>query len=825
MIRAFLSHSSKDKDRYVRIVANCLGKENVIYDEYSFEEGERTISEILLGLDKSALFVFFVSNHSLDSPHVSKELDEAYGKLNSSDLRKIYPILIDSSITHDDSRIKSWLKDDYNIRLISRPTIAARRIRGKLREISWDNHPEVKRRQNLFVGRNDKLEEFEERIDDFYASKPKCVIVSGLPAIGRRTFVKNALLKSNITKSSYEYPSIYLGRNDSVEDFIVKLNDLGYADATDDIVSLIDKSLNDKIYIAANLVKAAQDSKDIILVLDDGCIVNYKREVAGWFDRIINDHHLSNQAVIACASKYKVSYSDRKNKDSYLFINLPELSVSERRRLFSKLLEIHNIIMDAHDFDMFSEQFYGFPDQIIFCIELIERHGLDKAKKDVYQLTAYNTDRASVLLRNYDENEGYLQFIRLLAQFEFISIDFIFDIVEEAKYAPVLEMLMAENICEFIGSEAIYIRLNDVVRDFIKRNQFEIKEEYKIRIKKHVKTFIEEDKWLDRDSSDYLFSVKEALEEGVNINYSKIIPSHMLRCMKDLYQKRKGYERIIELADILLDRASNLDADFVSDVRYYLCLSLARLKNDRLLREVQNIQGDEHNFLLGYYYRLKGRHRDAISRLEPILNKQYVGARAKRELVQVLIQIEEYDSALIYARQNYSENRGNIHHVHAYFNCLIYSNDYFQHKDTLRMLYEELESSGSDVGRQMAMTSKALYLARCCSDYRGAINVINDAISTYHDIHYPYLMKFELAVKGGDILCMKEAMTELEKLHKSHAISERTFTKQKAYLMGYEGNLEGGEKVLLSGLTDYPLDTKDKILRSFQDHFRKVKNI
>ncbi len=42
MIKAFLSHSlSKDKEHYVRNVANWLGKENIIYDEFTFEEGEK----------------------------------------------------------------------------------------------------------------------------------------------------------------------------------------------------------------------------------------------------------------------------------------------------------------------------------------------------------------------------------------------------------------------------------------------------------------------------------------------------------------------------------------------------------------------------------------------------------------------------------------------------------------------------------------------------------------------------------------------------------------------------------------------------------------
>ena len=42
MIKVFLSHSSKDKDKYVRIVANKLNKlnANIEYDEFTFEAGE-----------------------------------------------------------------------------------------------------------------------------------------------------------------------------------------------------------------------------------------------------------------------------------------------------------------------------------------------------------------------------------------------------------------------------------------------------------------------------------------------------------------------------------------------------------------------------------------------------------------------------------------------------------------------------------------------------------------------------------------------------------------------------------------------------------------
>ncbi|WP_219994777.1 toll/interleukin-1 receptor domain-containing protein [Klebsiella pneumoniae] len=59
MIKAFLSHSSKDKEHYVRNVANWLGKENIIYDEFTFEEGERTLDQIMEGLGGNRVICSF----------------------------------------------------------------------------------------------------------------------------------------------------------------------------------------------------------------------------------------------------------------------------------------------------------------------------------------------------------------------------------------------------------------------------------------------------------------------------------------------------------------------------------------------------------------------------------------------------------------------------------------------------------------------------------------------------------------------------------------------------------------------------------------------
>ena len=53
-----------------------------------------------------------------------------------------------------------------------------------------------------------------------------------------------------------------------------------------------------------------------------------------------------------------------------------------------------------------------------------------------------------------------------------------------------------------------------------------------------------------------------------------------------------------------------------------------------MLTEVQKIHGIEHDFLLGFYYRLQGRPADAMERLSRCLNDPMVAQRAKREFVE-----------------------------------------------------------------------------------------------------------------------------------------------------------------------------------------------
>lgn len=817
MIKAFLSHSSKDKESYVEKVASSLGKDNIIYDAFTFEEGERPLDEIIKGLDRTSLFVIFLSESSLQSEWVKKEISGAKLRLDARELAKIYPIIIDDKITYEDDRIPSWMKENYNIKLIKRPQISARRIHNKLRELSWVKHPEIRVRNTIFVGRNDKQEQFEERMHDFDKEKPVVIIASGFTGVGRRSFLHKALCKTNISEPSHKPSPILLDRNVSIEDFILKLNDLGLVEFGDEILSLASKDIPEKISMVHRVMTAAYNAGEIIYLVDEGCIVNYERSVSDWFKNTIETYTSHAYPIFCLASKYKVHIRNRPRSGKIFFIELNELNSNERKRLLTQLLELYKIKLNKEDFESVAGLLFGFPDQVMFAVDLLREDNSSGIVDKLPIIADYNSDKASSLLKKHDSDDKTLDFLRLLAQFEVITRSFIFSIVPEPEYFQILEDLAAEHIVELIGIDGDTVRLNDIVRDYIKRNRLKLKSEFSEKIESQVVKIIKSDDIFEKDSSEFIFTLKEALKNNLKIDERLLIPSHYLRSMKDLYYSQGSLERIIQLADIILQKKETLEAGVLQDIRYYLCLALAKKKEERVLSEVQNIKGDEHNFILGYYYRVCGRFKDALDQFEKIINANYVGARAKREIVQVYVQLEEYEKALAYAKNNYHENRGNQFHTQAYFNCLINSENPEKNHEELARLIDDLQEIDSEQSNEMAQIAEALYLAKVSHNQPAAVDKIRDCVTRYPENHYPLLTMCDIAIKYVDKDLLQEGFGKLEQISRKKHLSTRTTNRYRAYLYAFNGEIEQALATVREDLARYPTESRNRIIGRITD--------
>lgn len=822
MICAFLSHSSSDKERYVRIVAEKLGQQQAVYDEYSFEAGLKPLEEIIRGLNESQIFVVFLSVKALESRWVNQEILLAHEKLTANELQRIFPIIIDPALTYLDTRIPQWMRDDYNLKYVARPIVAARRIRQRLREIAWLHNPRLKEKNTIFVGRNALVEQIEQRVDDFDQEVPTCFIASGLPRIGRYALLRHALVKCNIVRDSYEFPSIVLRREDSFEDLLLKLYDLGFS-ASDYPANLMNCGIEERISIAVLIVQDIQAAHEIVLIHDEGCIINYTRELQSWFDEILRRVAVKQKPTFIVSARHRPRPEALRLKNYLFTITVPELTIQERRGLFKRLTDFEGLALSRDDFAFFTGLFQGFPDQVRFACDMIRDLGIKEARKESHQLTEFNSDKAATILEKYSTQPNALDFLYLLSEFEFISLDFLFSIVPEADCMTLLSEFIAACICDYVGIEKEFVRLNDIIRDYVRRNRMEITGEYRKRLNEHLNDFLTSSNIEDRDISDLLYSIKEGIKAGKSVPDKYLIPSHFLSSIRELYQERGHLDRVIELADMLLAKESLLDHTVAQDVRYYLCLSLARKRDARMLQEVQKIRGPEHNFLLGFYYRLQGRANDSIESLKKCLNFPIVASRAKRELAQVYLSIEEFDLASALAQSNYEENRRNPYHIQTYFNTVVNSREAAEKRELLHQLIEELRSIGSDVAIQMADIAWAEFLAKCDNNYAAACDAADDAIKKYSDSHYPLLVKAFLAARNTDANRLRQACEQLEKMAKERMISDTSLIRLRAYLIVLEGDLDKAIAYAESNLQRCPDYSRSSFLERLREVNTKMK--
>ena len=735
MQRVFLSHSSADKESYVQIVANKLikelGVENVILDEITFQEGRRTIEEIEENLNSTDLFVFFVSDKSLESEWVKKELFKAEQLWNKKELQQICPIIIDNNIKYDDNRIPKWIQKNYNLQYISRPTKSSQIIIQRMIELSYERHPRLKEKNELFVGRNALINNFEERMDDFEKNKPICIVASGIKSVGRTTLLKRCIYKSNIRKDTYPFPNISLNYDESIEDFVLKLYDLGLTDEME-MIDFMTKDVSEKEEIAINIIEILQKQDEIIFIEDNGCIINHDGEVADWFVNVFTNEKLKAKVTLCLVSKFRLWYLsgnvDYTMKEKIFALEVDELSKKERDGLLNRYLQFEDIGIDVNDKKLISGLLAGYPEQVFYSVTLVKEKGMDYVKKHTEEIVEFNNKKASIIMRDMEDDNEKKSFLAFLAAFDYIGIKFIVDIVgDDKKYIKYINEFISNAICEYVGVMKEYIRVNETIKDYVARNNYQISDVHKDKMKNNLDNFLKNLKMDEYDVPEFLFSLKEALLQNKEVDDKYLVPSLYLKTMNEFYNKRKNKE-VVAFADKALENERFMDERMVFEIRYLLCSALAKLRDKRFLDEVHKIKGADFDFLYGFYYRQIGKYDKALEKINSSMKKRNNFSKAKREKVQIYIGMQEFQAAKELAKENYLNYKDNPYHIQAYFSCLIKAEKNRENRNTLEMLISTLENISSDIAREMELRCKAQFEAFYNDSQEAALSYINQAI-------------------------------------------------------------------------------------------------
>lgn len=766
-MKIFISHSSKDKIRYVDKVVKKLieklGENSVVYDSLTFEAGEKSIDEINRTLAITDLYVILLSETALDSNWVKYELSKANKKFNEKQLNRIFPLIIESTLKYSDDKIPDWLRA-YNLKYIVRPAKAAKLIIERAKDIGWKLHPNSLYKNNIFVGRNELVNEFEMRIDDFNKVPLNTFIVSGIPKMGRQSLARHCFIKGSIIQQDYEFPLFSLNYKESIEDFLIKINDFGFNEG-DEIVNLSNITLDEKIKYSIKILKEISQLSEIILIKDDGCIIDYRGNISNWFKSIILSAELSSKIIFVVITKYKINYETIRDIECASFINVPELNQFERKGLLRRLADMNNLDLNRNELDEIGKHLSGYPEQIYYAIELIKNKGYPYLKRNFELLAGYNEQEVSSLLEKYKTTPEVFEILALIGKYDAISISMLYDVLSETPpYIDIYESLFQESFFELEGVNGEYVRLNEVIRSYISRSGAKI-------VSKHIKKsqqlfkemFLNENSsWYN--SNDFLLAIRENIKANKDIPKDYMIPSVYLKSMSDLYADMK-YENVVKLANIALDNASNTDQKILYEIRYLLCSALAKLKKEKCLEEIQKISDNEDKlFLQAFYYRQIGKNNYALEKLDTLLAKKPDFSKAKREKVLVLKNLQQFEDAKDLAKENYYFYSDNPYHIQAYFDCLI--NTYYKvpEDELLKNLLDKMNKIQSEKARSMYGRCLALYEAYVNQDYETAIIDIDKTIEDFpKDEKYALIVKFDIARLFYKIDIMENVIKELEK--------------------------------------------------------------
>lgn len=810
MANIFLSHSSKDKERYVRIVAEKLEREfdehSIHYDEHTFEAGMKSLEEIEKGLEKTDLFVVFLSRTALNSEWVKKELLVAR---ESSIVKRIYPIVIEDNLDWNDKEIPEWLKD-YNLKYISKPSKAVQLIRKRLIEITWEQTPEIGLKDSIFVGRNTQVQEFEERKYDYDKDTVVSYFASGIVQIGRKSFLKHCFVKANIIERQSCLSTIEVGMYDGIEDLIVYLRDLGFSDDID-ISNLMNQTLAEKSDILSKILDSISDNKEVVLIEDKGCIVTHEGVVCEWFIEALKKMQKKTRTVLGVASKFNIKlpvYCD----EMYV-IKIPPMDRTECAGLLQKYLDQKSVGIPREDFKNYVNLMNGFPAQVKFTASLLQKYGAEKTYDYAFDIKNYDSEIIIQLMRPYEENEEYMDFIMLLVELDMVTYRTIQSIVKNDEFVSnMINKLYIDGVIEFYGVNREYIKIAYAVHEYITRAGYKTPVRYQNAINEYITNFLDKYEYAELDMPDYLFKIKEQVKHG-DYKSEYMLPSQYLKTMVELYEKDRDYARVIEFADTILKGCEYIEEKLVFEIRFFLCMALAQKRDRRFLAEVQEIHGADHNFLLGFYYRREGQYERALTEIEKSLEQRKNFSKAKREKVQLLINLEQYDDAIELAKENYINDKKNVYHAHAYLLCILKSGRAADNKDVIDDIILSISKSVTDLGKELYPRCSALVSMYCEKDLDKALALIDKAIDESDYKIYAIQDRFDICEKAHDIEEMKKTIEILETINMRDTYGkERALIRSQILLAAYEGD-EKRVQLLLDGLQEKKLRLNSSVLQ------------
>ena len=733
MIKAFISHSSKQKPFVLELVER-LGRNFCKLDCFDFQPAYKTLDEIYKAIDSATVFVLLLSKDSLNSTWVEEEIRYAREKLQSNDMDRFWPYLIDESISIEDC--PEWMTKDesFNLKQFKSPYILARDIEQKFRHIIWSQNSKLKLRETIMVGRNTDIAKFEDKFQSINGMNLKALVISGRDGVGKETFARQCMNKVGFDLETVPY-RISFNPKENIENFIVYLNMILRKHDGESLKQILLLDPKEKSHEAVLMLNELYETQTVVFIRDNLACILPTRELSEWMIDILDDKDLNNQLGMFIMTHKIPSTFIESEHPQVAHIQLEPLDKKDRRKLFINCIRSYGLQgVTQQDVDFFVDKLLQSPSQIIQVAESLSNGvPMHLVKRDINNLVEQGDIKIKPVLDRFSEDEQRYLLI-IMSRMDFISYELL-EAIFSTRIVETMETIyemMEYGIVTSFGPSSQFFRLDHYVSDYIRRCHLVLPSDWEISVTEVLESKITQSNSITEDTSLYLYDLKRKLISGGRGIGEFLFPSVVVSSVIDVYNER-NYPLVIDVCDKVLNGVHPYYEDVIRELRYWLCLALCRLQNARFFEEVKNLSGADYFFLRGFYLRNGLKYSDAEKYYRQALQQSRNLQRAKRELVTTLLAQNKYKDALEMAKENYEKDPDNSYQIHGYFRCLVRKHGMtLQDREVLKQLMDAMSVNYSDKHEELLEAMNIEYQAYVLHNSPSAmIDIFDKAINLY----------------------------------------------------------------------------------------------
>jgi tetratricopeptide (TPR) repeat protein len=640
--RAFLSHATPDKP-FVDVVAKRLGRQRVKYDQWAFEVGTEFMKSIRASMAATDCFVLFASQVALQSLWVRFEIAEAEELMRGEVIKSALVVIVDRQVRHSD--LPKWMQRAL-VDTAYTPNAVARLVEHQLNKLRGiEPNP-------LFIGRDALLAEFSEKlIPAPEEMPPHILIMSGLSGIGRKTFLRRALV---------DFLSVRLGAafslklTDGIDALhLALLDELGGLDTKEQMALAIDQFQKatsvERAKTLAQLLASCCAGNSAPLIVDDGALIDsggqYTDDAIAIF-RALRDYP---ESVVGLVHTKRPVMSDTLLASiGAVFQRVPPLDLASTKLLLTQLLRRSGVVATSDQISEMAPYLDGYPPAVSLAASQARDYGMAVAVGDKSGLVDFQIRTFAGTLERLSLTNQQWSILKILAS-------------ETALTLPGL-VAVSGGIDEIVAQDLR--RLLDLNLVLVSGTVFVIAAPIRMAVQSLKGLLTETDfatmakalktKYWDGVQSLPPLEIVQATIHAVMRSQAAdlsdfrgfVLPSMLYRLAKEYYDRggQDAWERALEFIDQLIKLDPQHRHGWLLHAKTHIRLQHWSQATSTI-EHIQSMGLAEHHSLRGFMYWKRRNYAQAVLEYRSALAVGQNSVEAVHGLASCLLRLNEYSEA------------------------------------------------------------------------------------------------------------------------------------------------------------------------------------